>query len=226
MAALELDALSSWKYERGCCVWCGVAENLWGRAATSGHYFSRLILFQPKSRASRDRAPGPTSASAAPIAANKMPARGSSCCTSIPHAESTMTRGPAIGVHKPATRSAPSTIANRTAIGDPTGWPARYFSIPSMMRNPPQTTRSNNRPTPGQPLKKLEKRRRMNTLFRRLPIGRCPTNPPKESVSDYLECLELYDSALQAYRGGMGPIVGIQLGKDVFDAALYRFFSD
>jgi hypothetical protein len=43
------------------------------RAATEGHYFSRSILFQPKSRASRESAPGPTSASATPIAANKIP---------------------------------------------------------------------------------------------------------------------------------------------------------
>ena len=38
--------------------------------------------------------------------------------------------------------------------------------------------------------------------------------------------LELYNSTLEAYRGCMGPIVGIQLGEDVFDPALYRFFGD
>jgi hypothetical protein len=38
--------------------------------------------------------------------------------------------------------------------------------------------------------------------------------------------LKFDNSSLEAYRGCVGPIVGIQLGEDVFDAALYRFFGD
>src|ERR1700722_5716400 len=137
-----------------------------------------------------------------------------------------MTTGPAIGVHSPVTRSAPSTIANRPAISDPISWPARYLSTPSMMRNPPATIRSDNSPIPGQPLAKLEKRRRISILCRRLPNRQRPTKPPKGPASDYFEPLELYNSTLEADRGCMGPIVGIQLGEDVFDTALNRFFGD
>lgn len=94
------------------------------------------------------------------------------------------------------------------------------------MRDPPQTIRSNNSPIPGQPLAKLEKRRRIRILFRRLPDRQCPANPPKERIADYFESLELNDSTLEAYHGCMGAVVGIQFGEDVFDAALYRFFGD
>src|ERR1700733_4427425 len=58
------------------------------------------------------------------------------------------------------------------------------------------------------------------------PVANARRNPQR-SVSQTLSSpLEFYNSALEAYRGGMGPIVGIQLGEDIFDAALYRFFGD
>lgn len=44
----------------------------WGKRLLTTHHFSRSSLFQPKSQASMEAAPGPTRASAAPIAASKI----------------------------------------------------------------------------------------------------------------------------------------------------------
>jgi len=67
-------------------------------------------------------------------------------------------------------------------------------------------------PMPGKPPKGANRR-----LFRVTPAS---------LLSSLTKMLEFYDSTPEAYRGCVGPIVGIQLGEDVFNAALYRFFGD
>ncbi len=104
-----------------CLAWgiAGDTQARWRRAAQ----FPISSLFHPKSRASIDSAPGPTSARAAPIAARRMPGYGFSWRTTVCQIANPITSDPAMGVHSPAISSAPSPIASRRSITDAAGSP-------------------------------------------------------------------------------------------------------
>jgi len=71
-----------------------------------------------------------------------------------------------------------------------------------------------------------------NGSFERIPAAArkgYPTHfsmePDDNEISEY-GALRFDDSALDANGGGVGPIVGSQLGQNVFDASLHRLFGN
>jgi len=110
------------------------------------------MRFQPKSRASTDQTPGPSSAKATPIVPNRMLAHGSPDLEIELHSASTATNDPAMGVHRPANRNIPTMIANMST----TGGPARGRVAACAISAAPVTSRMKRRPTPGQPHANVE----------------------------------------------------------------------
>jgi hypothetical protein len=70
------------------------------------------------------------------------------------------------GVHKPTTKSkpAPTPKISRTTILS--GGAASMLAIPKQMNAAPVSSRKSRRPTPGQPLAKVENSRCKTLLFR------------------------------------------------------------
>jgi hypothetical protein len=117
------------------------------------------MRFHPKRWASTDQPPGPISTKAPPNVARKISGHEVPLSAKVLHSASIITRDPAIGVHKPTTRSSPSPIASMSKIAGSIAWSIRNLSIPCAMRAIPATSRMSKSPTPGQPRANVENRR-------------------------------------------------------------------
>ena len=129
------------------------------------------MRFHPKSRASTDHAPGPSSTNAAPMVPNRTFAHTSPGREMVFHNPRAATSDPEIGVHKPATRSIALTIASTTRMAGSLGGRVRSLVSSGAMIAIPATHRIKRRPTPGQPQANVENRRRK--------IASCPASPAK-----------------------------------------------
>lgn len=119
----------------------------------------RSIRFLPKRRASTDRTPGPSIAKAAPMAANITQLRTCPVFDTIDHASRITTKAPAMGVHRPATKSIPAAVSKKERT-IPSQWgPCSSAAIPSLIKRMPETRRRSRRPLPGQPSGNIEKSR-------------------------------------------------------------------
>ena len=78
-----------------------------GTRRTLGKVWS-VMCFRPKSRASIDQAPGPTTAKLAPSTANPIGIQGSPGYEKTIHRSTMAINAPASGVHKPTRRKAPA----------------------------------------------------------------------------------------------------------------------
>ncbi len=121
--------------------------------------------FRPKSRASIDQAPGPIAANVAPRVAKIAAIHGSPRPDKTIHNSQIATTIPTTGVHKPMKSRSPAAAATecRTSKGmsDVTFACANaQWSNAAVV-----TSRCSRRPTPGQPLAKVEKRRCMATPY-------------------------------------------------------------
>ena len=117
------------------------------------------MRFLPNSLASIDQKPGPSMTRAAPKTARTIGPRKWSDVISNVHISATTTSVPAMGVHKPASRSIPAPIATDClTIASGRGAPISS-AIPSWMRRNPATTLRRSKPLPGQPLGNMENKR-------------------------------------------------------------------
>lgn len=124
------------------------------------------MRFHPKSRASRDHAPGPIIAKAAARVAAKTQAHTSLGTANMFQSSTSATIVPAIGVHNPARRRIPAPIDNMDAIiGSEEG---RLISreLAEKTKAPPMTKRISNSPTPGQPRANVENSRLKRCSYR------------------------------------------------------------
>jgi hypothetical protein len=127
------------------------------------HQFGRLwtsMRFHPNSRASTDQAPGPNRARAPPVAAKRMPANGSTRRVMVLKIPRSATSDPAIGVHKPATRRLPPTMAIPAGSNVPVPGSILSQLNARMKRTIPAVSRSSSRPKPGPPGANVENSRR------------------------------------------------------------------
>lgn len=102
----------------------------------------------------------------------------------------------------------------------------------------PATNRNKRSPAPGQPRAKVE-----NSLFkmaflthteptilwgtpRGLHVDNRTASPEVGKLVHPLEGLQFDDASLQCNRHRLGAIIGAELGEDVFDSALNRFFAN
>ena len=139
---------------------------LWGWGLTQKEqetqfFRSRMSMrFHPKRRASTDQAPGPSMARAAPRVPKRIKLQGSRGCVKALQVSMIARSTPAMGVHKPASRSIPAAIA-RTCITAMLVGGALCSSIILRTSNAmPTTRRMSRRPAPGQPRANVEKSRR------------------------------------------------------------------
>ena len=87
---------------------------------------SRMSMrFHPKSRASTDQAPGPSSAREAPRVPSRIYTHGSPECENVLHSSITTTIVPAMGVHNPANRSIPAPAARTCSVAATVECPPR-----------------------------------------------------------------------------------------------------
>ena len=144
------------------------------------------MCFLPKSRASMDQAPGPIIAKAKPSTACMMAIHGSlECQKCLEQAIHTLTmpvKDPASGVHRPTTRSNPlpaPTICSTTAINEGA---SRRLMIPKWKSATAVSSRRRRRPTPGQPLAKVENSRCNPHLIQRMRFATVsnPSKPGKD----------------------------------------------
>jgi len=183
------------------------------------------IRFHPKSRASTDHTPGPSSANAAPRIAMRTQIHGfarlEAACTNARIASSV----PAIGVHKPTITSSPTAMVITCSVAGPNGGAPRNARTPRATTPIPAARRSKSRPSPGAPPAKFEKSRRTTMLgYKVRNLDSKPERARQNTLwSDRL--LNLYNSALHSNHGGVGAIIGPQFGEDVSDLALHRVFT-
>jgi hypothetical protein len=118
------------------------------------------MRFSPKRRASTDQAPGPRSARAAPSVPNRIQVQGFPGCENAFQSAMTATSAPAMGVHKPASRSIPTQVVRADSIADPSGGPLSSFVMPCTINAIPAANRINRRPIPGEPWANVENSRR------------------------------------------------------------------
>src|SRR6185369_4217690 len=131
---------------------------------------------------------------------------------------------PAIGVHKPTSRSIPTQLMKTSNIASPTGGCPRNEVKASETKARPEANRSRRRPTPGEPLANVEKSRR-TTRTNYLAHTRAAT--PKRSRRIILSgSLELYDSALQSDHGRVGTVFGAQFRKDISHLTFHSIVAD
>jgi hypothetical protein len=163
------------------------------------------IRFHPKSRASTDHVPGPSSAKAAPMVPNKMLAHGSAGCEMAFQNPKTATSAPAMGVHKPASKSIPVAIASTSATGS-IGGPVRSLMSPEAITLIPAISRSKRRPAPGQPQANVENRRRKTTPCVGYLIEKCGRKPQKGGAGHSFEfCAGSYTGiAERCFEGSQG----------------------
>jgi hypothetical protein len=109
------------------------------------------MRFHPKRRASTDQAPGPSMARAAPRVPNRILLHGSPACEKACHSARIATSAPAMGVHKPASRSMPAPVARTWITARLIGGALCSSIIPRTTNPMPMTRRMSRRPTPGQP---------------------------------------------------------------------------
>jgi len=122
-----------------------------------------LMRFLPKRCASTDQAPGPSIASAAPNIANRNSLQGSPVPENVRHNPIIAVATPAMGVHKPADRSSPTTDST-TSLSRCCLWAdATHPATPSWHKPIPALSRRQRRPMPGQPLAKVENNRCRNS---------------------------------------------------------------
>jgi len=118
------------------------------------------ILFNPKSHASIDRAPGPTNAKPAPIEARRITGQTVSWKTRISLADNATERMPATGVQTPAISAAPFATSSKPSSNGQDGTPALTLTLPSRMRAAPAAIRMSRSPRADRPPTKLEINRR------------------------------------------------------------------
>jgi len=118
------------------------------------------IRFHPNKRASTDQAPGPSSARAAPSVPNRIQVQGFPGCETALHSAMTATSAPAMGVHKPASKSIPTHVVTAGSIADPSGGPLSSFVMSCTINAIPAASRINRRPMPGEPWANVENSRR------------------------------------------------------------------
>jgi len=116
--------------------------------------------FHPKSRASTDQAPGPSSARAAPTVPRRIEIHESPGCEKRSQNARIATSIPATGVHRPANKNIPAPIASRDNMGGPIDGPPHDLAASRSIIATPATTRSRSRPAPGQPWANVEYNRR------------------------------------------------------------------
>jgi len=135
------------------------------------------MRFHPKRRASTDQPPGPSSARAAPRVPSKILGHGSPGCENAFHSAMIATTAPAMGVHKPTSRSSPAPTASTHNKAGAIGSPPRSVVTPRTTIAIPTTNRMIRRPTPGEPRANVENSRR--TRKPRLRDSRCEPEAPK-----------------------------------------------
>src|ERR1700677_810053 len=190
------------------------------------------IRFLPKRRASMEVTPGPSMASAAPTTARSTAPRTKGVPEITVQTPRIATITPTTGVHKPTRRKRPAAIATDCrAIRSQRLWPTRW-PTPSRIKIAAAATRKRSRARPGQPFGNMENSRcKKNTPRRKATESNERGESPKVRVVAYPfrvggVRLELDDAALQADGDGVGAVVGIELGQNIFDVGLDGFFGD
>jgi hypothetical protein len=183
------------------------------------------MRFQPNSRASTDHTPGPSSASAAPRIAVSTHVHGFASCNAACANASSASSVPAIGVHKPARRSNPTTIVTTCSVAGPKAGAPRNSRIARPATPMPAAKRSNSRPSPGAPPAKFEKSRRTTCAV--YEVRNSPRNPQRDEINHYFGCpfLNFDDSPFYSNHRGVRPVIGSQFGKDVAHLPLHRVFA-
>jgi hypothetical protein len=185
------------------------------------------MRFLPNRCASTDHAPGPSIASAAPRVASRMCIHGSVECEKAKNNSATAMRPPATGVHKPTSNKvAALAVTSCTMAGSPRGV-VSSTAIPCWIGRTAATVRRNTSPIPGRPSGNVEKRRCKTDPVLRLPKFGNNKNPKKRTEGTPISRgLEIDDAALQPDGNGVGAIVGIQFGENIFDVSFNGFFGD
>src|SRR6202522_2470113 len=128
-------------------------------------------------------------------------------------------------------RTSMASAAECRAIRSERLWPTR-LATPSRMKMAAAATRTRSRARPGQPFGNMENSRcKKNTPRRKATESNERGESPKVRVGAYPfrvggVRLELDDAALQADGDGVGAVVGIELGQNIFDVGLDGFFGD
>src|SRR5262245_48234235 len=137
------------------------------------------MRFHPKSRASSDHAPGPSSTRATHRVAKRTSAHGFPRWEMALHNPRAALSDPEMGVHKPMSRRIPQAIATTARVPGPIDGPSRNTLSPTALSPIPATRRINRRPAPGKPRANVEKRRRTNTLRRGYLVNECEQSPKR-----------------------------------------------
>jgi hypothetical protein len=142
------------------------------------------ICFRPNRRASRDHAPGPIIASAAPEVASMMGVPTLPAPEKAIHTSTTVINVPQIGVHRPRSRSVPAPAPIICGKNEANCGASRNCSNPRQKRNVAVTTRCRSRPLPGQLFGNAENRRCTSTRVSGLELRLFATSskPPNEGL--------------------------------------------
>jgi hypothetical protein len=154
------------------------------------------MRFHPKSRASTDHAPGPSSAKATPRVPKRILAHGSPGCQKVSQTSKTATSAPETGVHKPASSSIPVAVASTHRAVGSVGGSTRSIVTARPINVIPATSRMNKSPAPGQPRAKVENSRRRSSLRRAYLFTCYDRNPRKGAAFTLSSFLRLNDPAL------------------------------
>ena len=157
------------------------------------------IRLQPKSLASMDHPPGPTSARARPRVPVRMETHGSPGREMTFQNSRIATRDPETGVHSPTSRRIPAPAATMSGMAPVNPRATRAAAV---------TIRSRSRPRPGGPWANVEKRRlKTPPYIGRLWDGGFPPKPLKAEGADSFEAEED-----PARRGARRPLLSRRRG--------------
>lgn len=131
---------------------------------------------------------------------------------------------PAMGVHKPAKRSSPTTIVRMCSKADANGGAPLSFTTPWATRPIPAARRSKRRPNPGAPPAKFEKSRRKIPGAYKSTIRAASPNGRRKTLFG-VPVLSFDDSALHTNDGCVRAVFGSQFGQDVSDLTLHGVFA-
>ena len=156
--------------------------------------------FQPNRRASTEKSPGPSSASAPPMVPSRSEAHVSPVRVSVCHASSKASNPPASGVHRPGMRRSPHATESMELIPAAVGGSLHNIRVVWTTTTEPPIRRMPSKPMPGNPPANVEYRRRKSNPSKHLSLSQLAgASKPQKGPSSSLSRGSSHRSALSSH---------------------------